>query len=125
MKIQNNMPIKGSQARKPGKSRSDGVFHALFDAEVAEVKPTEEQQHSRDDHGGAAQAWRAVEDSVSLLDQAMQCLESGKTPSQEMVADIEQLRSALQQQRGNDTQDLSQAEVMLTVEIERIRALRN
>jgi len=126
MKIQNNLPIRGSQTRKSAQSRSDGVFHALFEAEVADVQHTGEQ-HTNDDGRRSEHAWRALEESISLLDQAMQCLESGDAPTPQLMDSIEQLRTTLHQQMasGSDALTLTQAEILLAVEIERIHSLQS
>lgn len=126
MKIHNNLPISGNQTRKSGKSRSGSVFHTLFEAEVADVQTTGEQQ-TPDERNSQDQAWRALEDSVFLLDEAMQCLESGQAPTQQLVDSIDQLRTALHQQlaSGSDTRDLTQAEILLAVEVERMRAMQS
>lgn len=127
MKIHNNLPISGNQTRKSGKSRSGSVFHTLFEAEVADVVQTTGEQQAPDKRSSQDQAWRALEDSVFLLDEAMQCLESGHAPTQQLVDSIDQLRTALHQQlaSGSDTRDLTQAEILLAVEIERMRALQS
>jgi len=123
MKIHNNMPIRGSQTRKAAKSSSDGVFHALFEAEIADTAPL--TADTTDQRNNDAPAWQALEDSVSLLDQAMHCLESGHTPDQQLLDNIEQLRNTLRQQKViGESGELDQAEVMLSVEIERIRAMK-
>ena len=126
MKIHNNLPISGNQTRKSGKSRSGSVFHTLFEAEVTDVQTTGEQQ-APDERNSQDQAWRALEDSVFLLDEAMQCLESGQAPTQQLVDSIDQLRTALHQQlaSGSDTRDLTQAEILLAVEVERMRAMQS
>ncbi|PIP03730.1 MAG: hypothetical protein COW18_02215 [Zetaproteobacteria bacterium CG12_big_fil_rev_8_21_14_0_65_54_13] len=124
MKIQNNLPIRGKQTRASGQSRSDGVFHALFEAEITDVQPAGEQQ-TNGDGARPEHAWQSLQESISLLDQAMQCLESGDTPTQELVDNIEQLRATLHQQltSGSDLRTLTQAEILLAVEIERMRSL--
>jgi len=125
MKIQNNLPIRAKRPAKPGQSRSDGVFQALFEADIAAVQAADEQPMS-DDRTGAKAAWRALEDSVSLLDQAMLCLESGDAPTQQLVDNIEQLRATLHQQltSASNARALTQAEILLAVEVERIRSFQ-
>jgi len=126
MKIENNLPIRGKQTRTSGQSRSDGLFHALFEAEVADVQPTGEQQPG-DDAPRSEHAWKSLQEGISLLDQAMLCLESGDAPTQQLVDNIEQLRATLHQQLvpDSDLQTLTQAEVLLAVEIERMRSLQS
>ncbi|TLS68965.1 hypothetical protein FE236_09850 [Mariprofundus erugo] len=125
MKIQNNLPITGKQTRKVSSGRTDGVFQSLFEAEVNDVRPVTDEP-AREERQEAEFAWKTLQESVSLLDRAMQHLESGDAPSQQLLDDIEQLRSRLHQQLppGADSKALSQAETLLAVEAQRIRSLQ-
>jgi len=126
MKIHNNLPVNGQSTQKTKRNRSDGVFKNLFDAEMTEVQPVSNPQQEAP-QGNPEQTWQALHESVSLLDQAMQCLEAGSPPSPQLMVDIEQLRSQLRSKLGSDTptSDLKQADTLLAVEAERIRSLQS
>lgn len=125
MKIQNNLPITAKQTRKVSSGRTDGVFHSLFEAEVNDVRPVADEP-TREERQDTEFTWKTLQESVSLLDRAMQHLESGDAPSQQLLDDIEQLRNRLHQQLppGTDSKVLSQAETLLAVEAQRIRSLQ-
>ncbi|MDQ6993059.1 MAG: hypothetical protein Q9M31_06250 [Mariprofundus sp.] len=124
MKIQRNMPISGKSVKKQSASRTDGAFKALFDGEISEVKAPEEEAHSGQ-HANQEQAWKSLQESITMLDKAVECLTAGEAPTEELLENIEQLRTTLHQQLipGSD-QSLAQAETLLAVEAERIRSLR-
>jgi len=125
MKVHNNLPISGQTTQNSKRSRSDGVFKNLLDAEMSDVQPVS-NQHQEAPQDDKKQTWQALQESVSLLDQAMQCLEAGNPPSTELIDDIDQLRSQLRLQLSSGTQtgDLQQADTLLAVEAERIRSMQ-
>jgi len=126
MKIHNNLPVSGQKTRKTEQSSTNGVFQTLFDAEVNESQEIENPDQTTS-HEPEKRAWQALNESVSLLDQAMKGLESGNAPTAQMISDIEQLRSQVQQHLASSAQnsELRQADTLLAVEAERIRSLQS
>jgi len=126
MKVHNNLPINGQTTQKAKRARSDGVFKNLLDAEMADVQPVSNQQQEAP-HSNKEQTRQALQESVSLLDQAMRCLEAGNPPSSQLIDDIDHLRSQLRQQLSSDLSagDLQQADTLLAVEAERIRSMQS
>lgn len=126
MKIHNNSPVSGQTARKTTKSDSKGVFKTLLDAEINETHEIEATVHEQQQKP-EERAWHALNESVTLLDQAMKHLESGKAPTRQMMIDIEQLRSEVQQHLSGSAQshELREADTLLAVEAERIRSLQS
>ncbi|MDQ6970655.1 MAG: hypothetical protein Q9M16_09110 [Mariprofundus sp.] len=120
-----------SDQSHPGQSHSD--------------HPNADQSHSdpsQSDRSAAAQsnppqsnqaqvpmqeAWHTLQESVSLLDEAMHCIEAGDSPPQKLIQDIEQLRALLRQQvsSGSAATELKQADTLLAVEAGRIRAMQS
>ncbi len=133
MKIQNNAPITGKTTHPTKRSTASSVFGQLLDAEVHQTDQGKKDQGH--DHGTQAQetkapmqeAWHTLEESVTLLDEAMQCIESGDSPPQRLIQDIEQLRALLRKQVASGTSaiELKQADTLLAVEAERIRAMQS
>jgi len=127
MKIHNNLPINGRTSRKTASSRSNGVFGKMLDAEIGQTQAVSEVRHNHDSAQPSMQeAWHTLEESVSLLDHALQCVEAGDTPPPQMIADIEQLRARLRQQvaSGSPDAELTQADTLLAVEAARIRSMQ-
>ncbi|NWF37696.1 hypothetical protein F3F96_00890 [Mariprofundus sp. NF] len=126
MKIHNNLPVSGQTTRKTKQSSATGVFQTLFDAEVSDSHEIENADQAAT-HEPEKRAWQALNESVILLDQAMQCLESGNAPTAQMISDIEQLRGQVQQHLSANTQnkELREADTLLAVEAERIRSLQS
>jgi len=129
MKIHNNSPVSGQSSSKIKKSSSNGVFGTLLEAEIGEAHRTDSTDGSAPVTSQAPEqeAWKALNESISLLDQAMKSLESGEAPSKQMMQDIEQLRSQVQQHlsSGPHNHKLREADTMLAVEAERIRSLQS
>ena len=126
MKIHNNPPVHGNTTRKNQRGSTSGVFGALLESEIGQVQSAGEAA-AEPEQRSAQSAWQALEESVSLLDRAMQCIEDGGSPSPQLISDIEQLRCRLQQQvnAGGGNSELRQADTLLAVEAERIRAMRS
>jgi len=133
MKIQNSPPVTGKTTHSSKRSTASGLFGQLLDAETHQT-----DQHNPDqahDHGTQTtdtrapmqEAWHTLEESVTLLDEAMQCIESGDSPPQRLIQDIEQLRALLRKQvaSGGSAKELKQADTLLAVEAERIRAMQS
>lgn len=125
MKIHNNRPIGGAgTSKKAGRSSADGVFKNLLDAGMQEIQTVQQaEEQPTPQSGGGGNALQALEESVSLLDRAMECLESGENPTPELLQDIQQLRRQVRQQLGAEGQN-SEADTLLAVEAERIRSMR-
>jgi len=130
MKIHNNLPVSGKTTRKIARSSADGVFGKILESEIleSEINPVQAANESQSDASKQPlqEAWHTLEESVSLLDKAMQCIESGDSPPQQLSQDIEQLRSLLRQQAasGHPSAELKQADTLLAVEAERIRSMQ-
>ncbi|MDQ6999144.1 MAG: hypothetical protein Q9M17_10565 [Mariprofundus sp.] len=133
MKIQNSTPVTGKTTQTTKRSSTSGLFGQLLDAESHQTdQSTTDQPH---DHGTQTtetrapmqEAWHTLEESVTLLDEAMQCIESGDSPPQKLIQDIEQLRALLRNQvaSGGSAIELKQADTLLAVEAERIRAMQS
>jgi len=149
MKIQNNVPVGGKATRKTTRSSSNGVFGQLLDAGVppvtsdrpqsdqpqsnspqpnlSQANPSASEQTASNQAAPMQEAWHTLQESVSLLDEAMHCIESGDSPPQKLIHDIEQLRALLRQQvsSGSAAIELKQADTLLAVEAERIRAMQS
>jgi len=125
MKIHNSLPVSGKTTRKNARSRTDGVFGQLLDAEIGQTQAVSEVRHDTS-QTPMQDAWHTLEESVSLLDHALQCIEAGDAPPRHMIADIEVLRSRLRQQvaSGSSDAELKQADTLLAVEAERIRSMQ-
>ena len=126
MKIHNKQPIGNNSIRKAKKSSTNGVFGKILESESSKVQAVADTPH-QDSQSNMKEAWHTLEESVSLLDQAMQCLEAGSSPSEQLIGNIEQLRSQLRQQlaSGRSASELKQADTLLAVEAERIRAMQS
>lgn len=119
------MSVSGKATRKTSRSSTDGVFGKMLESEidhiqaVSEARPDTSKQPMKE-------AWHTLEESVCLLDSAMQCIESGDSPPRQLIHDIEKLRSLLRQQvaSGSSSAELKQADTLLAVEAERIRSLQ-
>jgi len=139
MKIQNSVPISSKTTRSTKRSSSNGAFGQLLDAETRQTEQgatdqstIDQSQHKSERHLETAkepmrEAWQTLEESVSLLDEAMHCIESGANPPQKLIQDIEQLRALLRKQvvSGSSALELKQADTLLAVEAERIRAMQS
>ncbi len=128
MKIHQNLPITNKEIRKTKTASSGAAFGKILDTELESVQPVAPQSSQEDAPSGQQQsAWRTLEESITLLDDAMRHIESGHPPSAELLHDIEQLRSQLRQQvsSGQSNHDLNQADTLLAVEAERIRAMQS
>jgi len=126
MKITNQPPIQGTTSQKSGKKSPNGVFQSLLESELATMPVQGSTQETAPESGGQ-QTLRALQDSVALLDQAMNCLESGELPPDQLLQDIELLRSHVKRQSAttSDAGELSQADTILAVEAARIRSLNH
>ncbi len=125
MKIHNNQPISGKTIRKNSRSSSGGVFGKMLESEINQVQVTSES-HADTSKQPMQEAWHTLDESVSLLDEAMQCIESGDSPPRQLIHDIEKLRSLLRQQvtSGSPSEELQQADTLLAVEAARIRSMQ-
>jgi len=125
MKIQNSLPVSGKTTRKTSRSSSNGVFGKMLESEIHPIQAATEN-HADAPKLPMQEAWHTLEDSVSLLDKAMQCIEAGDSPPRELIHDIEQLRSLLRQQvnSGRPNAELQQADTLLAVEAARIRSMQ-
>ncbi|GAV20022.1 hypothetical protein MMIC_P0983 [Mariprofundus micogutta] len=126
MKVHNNVPINGKPTQKSKQTSTSGAFKTLLESEMVSVEPVSNQPQQHPQHNNE-QTWHALQESVSLLDQAMQCLESGDMPTAQMIDNIDLLRSQLRQQLETNTgsNELMDAETLLAVEAERIRSLQS
>jgi len=133
MKIRNNAPVTGKTTHSTKRSDTSGLFGQLLDAETHQTEQhSTDQPHDHDTQRKEAsapmqEAWNTLEESVTLLDEAMQCIESGDSPPQRLIQDIEKLRTLLRQQvaSGGSAIELRQADTLLAVEAERIRAMQS
>jgi len=125
MKIHNNLPVSGKTLRKASRNSTEGVFGKMLESEIHQVQAANES-HADPSKQSMQEAWHTLEDSVSLLDKAMQCIESGDAPPRQLIHDIEQLRSLLRQQvsSGRPSAELQQADTLLAVEAARIRSMQ-
>jgi len=125
MKIHNNQPINGKTIRKSSRNSSGGVFGKMLESEINQVQVTSES-HADTSKQPMQEAWHTLDESVSLLDEAMQCIESGDSPPRQLIHDIEKLRSLLRQQvtSGSPDAELQQADTLLAVEAARIRSMQ-
>jgi len=125
MKIHNSQPVSGKTIRKTSRSSAEGVFGKMLESEINQVQAVSESR-SDTSKQPMQEAWHTLEESVSLLDKAMQCIESGDSPPRELIHDIEQLRSLLRQQvdSGRPSAELQQADTLLAVEAARIRSMQ-
>ncbi|MDX8407180.1 MAG: hypothetical protein R8L58_02225, partial [Mariprofundaceae bacterium] len=73
------------------------------------------------------QTWQTLQDSLALLDQAMRYLESGEDAPDQLLNDIELLRTEVRRQSATDqaSSELRQADTILAVEAARIRSLNH
>jgi len=124
MKIHNNLPVNSKTTRKNARSNSGGVFNTLLESEINQTQAVHESA-AETGQGSTQHDWQALEDSVALLDRAMQCIEDGGSPPPQLVSDIEQLRSRLHQQVNAGDTELRQADTLLAVEAERIRSMHS
>jgi len=126
MKITNQPPIQGTTSQKSGKKSTHGAFQTLLESELAAL-PVQGTTPEATPESGSRQTWQALQDSVALLDQAMLCLESGEQPPDQLLHDIEQLRSQVKRQSAiaSDANELHQADTILAVEAARIRSLNH
>jgi len=126
MKIHNNLPVSGKTIRKTSRNSTEGVFGQMLESEIHPVQAGGEN-HADSSQQPMQEAWHTLEDSVSLLDKAMQCFKSGDTPPRQLIHDIEQLRSQLRQQvsSGRPSTELQQADTLLAVEAARIRSMQS
>ena len=129
MKIHNNQPINGKTIRKTSRNSSGGVFGKMLESEINpeinQIQVTSES-HADTSKQSMQEAWHTLDESVSLLDEAMQCIESGDSPPRQLIHDIEKLRSLLRQQvtSGSPSEELQQADTLLAVEAARIRSMQ-
>ncbi|PJA31656.1 MAG: hypothetical protein CO187_08210 [Zetaproteobacteria bacterium CG_4_9_14_3_um_filter_53_7] len=126
MKIHNNLPVTGQSTQKTKQARSNVVFKSLLESEMTPIQQLNEQPQQEPQQGNE-QGWQALQESISLLDQAMQCLESGDMPTTQIIDNIDTLRSQLRQQLASNTQsnELRDADTLLAVEAERMRSLQS
>ncbi len=126
MKVNNNLPVTGQTAQKTKQTRSNGVFKNMLDSEMTAVQQVNNQPQQDTQHHGE-QTWQTLQESISLLDQAMQCLESGDMPTTKIIDNIDLLRSQLRQQLASNTgsSELRDADTLLAVEAERMRSLQS
>ncbi len=125
MKINNNMPVTGKPVRKTSRNATDAVFGQMLDSRIDQID-TVEQPQSDDSGSGSQQAWQSLGESISLLDQALQCIEHGERPSDTLIDQIERLRGELRQHTASGSNpELSQADTLLAVEAERMRAMQD
>ncbi|OIO72842.1 MAG: hypothetical protein AUJ57_05265 [Zetaproteobacteria bacterium CG1_02_53_45] len=126
MKIHNNLPVTGQSAQKTKQARSNGVFKNLFESEMAPIQQVNEQPQ-REMSQDNEQGWQTLQESIALLDQAMQYLESGEMPTAQMIDNIDTLRSQLRQQLASNTpsNELRDADTLLAVEAERMRSMQS
>jgi len=132
MKIHQNIPVNSKTTHKTKRHSSTGAFGQLLDANSEQLSTTEPEQARQGTPATVTQApmqeaWRTLESSVFLLDEAMHCIESGDNPPHTLIHDIEQLRALLRQQvgSGNAALELKQADTLLAVEAERIRTMQS
>lgn len=133
MKIQNNTPVTGKTTRSTKRSTASRLFGQLLDSEAHQADQSKtDQAHDHNTQTTDAiapmqEAWHTLEESVTLLDEAMQCIESGDSPPQRLIQDIEQLRTLFKKQvaSGSSAIELKQADTLLAVEAERIRAMQS
>jgi len=134
MKINNNLPIGDKTIRKSRTRSNSNRFAEILDTEMEPTQPAQTQQRQADPPSDQANhdAWHTLEESISLLDHALQHLESGHPPSPALLQEIESLRSQLRQHaqssrlsHGEAHQTLNQADTLLAVEAERIRAMQS
>ena len=129
MKIHNNSPISNQEIRKSKRTQSSNRFGQLLESELESSQPVAPATPQHDEHQQppSREAWQTLEQSVSLLDRAMQRVEEGNIPSPELIQDIEQMRAKLRQQlqAGSHNHELNQADTLLAVEAERIRAMQS
>lgn len=128
MKIQNNMPINGHTTTQKAKRKGEsGLFKSMFESEITEASNSDTPQQSSPSRDSSETAWHSLEEGVSLLDQAMLSLESGEMPSEQLIQNIDQLRTQLKSQlsSGKHSSELQQADTLLAVEAERIRSLQS
>ncbi len=142
MKIHNTTPVGGKTTRKTTRSSTNGVFGQVLDAETAsdhatadqsdqpcsnQPNPSQSNQNQSTNAPPMQEAWHTLRESVSLLDEAIHCIEAGDSPPQQLIHDIEQLRALLRQQvsSGSAAVELKQADTLLAVEAERIRAMQS
>ncbi len=133
MKIQSNAPITGKTTHSSKRSTASSLFDQLLDSEVRQHdqdktdQPRDHAVQTNDAIAPMQEAWHTLEESVTLLDEAMQCIESGDSPPQRLIQDIEQLRALLRKQvtSGSSAIELKQADTLLAVEAERIRAMQS
>jgi len=125
MKIHNSLPVSGKTTRKNGRSHTDGIFGKLLDSEISQMQAVSEARQDTS-QTPMQDAWRTLEESISLLDHALQCIQAGDAPPRHMIEDIELLRSQLRQQvaSGSSDAELKQADTLLAVEAERIRSMQ-
>jgi len=126
MKIHNSLPVNSKTTRKSARSHSGGVFGALLESEINQTQAVDEVTADAG-FSSMQHAWQDLEDSVALLDRAMQCIEGGGSPPPQLVSDIERLRRRLHQQvnAGAGGTELRQADTLLAVEAERIRSMHD
>ncbi|RLL53017.1 hypothetical protein D8Y20_05810 [Mariprofundus sp. EBB-1] len=128
MKIQNSTPVSGKTTQTTKRSTANGLFGQLLDAESQQTdQPQNHSAQTTDTRAPMQEAWHTLEESVTLLDEAMQCIESGDSPPQKLIQDIEHLRALLRVQvaSGGSAIELKQADTLLAVEAERIRAMQS
>lgn len=126
MKIHNNLPINSQSVRKTKQTSSDGIFKSIFESEIENASQTTDGSTSTST-STTDPAWQALGESISLLDEAMQCLESGNSPSKQLIENIDLLRTQVHSHLADaqHSHDLRQADALLAVEAERIRSLQS
>ena len=123
MKIQGPTSPQSQPSKSLKKGKAAGTFQTLLETEIdaTQNKLSSEQRDSR--QGSSQQRWQLVEEAATLLDQALEQLAVGEKPAEEVLNSIQKLRTQLQQQTGETSDELHQADAMLAVEAERIHSL--
>jgi len=126
MKIQNHGAVQATTTRKSQKKDTSGVFQSLLESEIT---PPQDTEHSNEQTATPAEQppMQTLHTSIALLDQAMDCLESGQAPPEQLLNDIENLRNEVHRHShpGQQTEVLQEADTILAVEAARIRSLNH
>ena len=120
MKIDGPSGIKGQPTQSTRKGKTNGAFHTFLEAEIAATRKNDSATDQPPQQSGDQNASRLMEEAATLLDQALQNIEAGEKPAAEVLAGIQHLREQLHRQGGGND-----AQTMLAVEAERIRALNS
>jgi len=125
MKIQGPSSLKSQPTQSSKKSKVDGSFHTFLEAEIAGVGKKDSPVSNNERQGSGRSQAEIVEEAAQLLDKALKQLAAGEKPAEQVISSIQQLRTQLQQQPGETTEALHQADTMLAVEAERIHSLNH